>query len=444
MASWLLRNWEKLAFGLALLLAIFVYGYLAGARGWFPASYIRPLEITADELIDEVRKETRTRSEYLRPTSRTQGGLVASDPSRAFDGYTFITAYRDGRFGASLLDMQGNTVHKWDVAISQAYPNGPPPHLKQLPPDQDANVHGAELLPNGEVLLNLFSTGTVKLDRCSKIEWVLPLRTHHALEPLGDGTYIAPMSRTGKEPKGEFPRVGPSEAGAYADDGMVRFDSDGKVLREASIIDILRDSGWDEIFVMGSGSENQVRIDDPVHMNKIGVLDPAMADRFPLFKAGDLVVSMRRPSTVVVLDGETWQVKWGTSGQFHMQHDPSFTPEGTILIYDNNVTIDKKMAARSRIIEIDPTSQKVVWSYDGGKDAPFYAYRRGTVRLLPNGNVLVTDPEEGRIFEVARHNGDDIVWDWVNLSSEPGFAGLVIDAKRYPPDFVNFLNQPCG
>src|SRR5688572_6181899 len=59
-------------------------------------------------------------------------------------GYTFITAYRDGRFLAFLIDMRGTVQHEWEIAFSEAWPA--PQHLEVVPPDFDISLHGAALL----------------------------------------------------------------------------------------------------------------------------------------------------------------------------------------------------------------------------------------------------------------------------------------------------------
>ena len=61
---------------------------------------------------------------------------------------------------------------------------------------------------------------------------------------------------------------------------------------------------------------------------------------------------------------------------------------------------------------------------------------------LPNGNVLVSDPAAGRIFEIARSAGDRIVWEYINLV-EPGWAGTVLDVDRVDPARLEFLDKSC-
>ena len=51
-------------------------------------------------------------------------------------------------------------------------------------------------------------------------------------------------------------------------------------------------------------------------------LGPELADAFPQFAVGDLLVSMRSLNLIAVLDGSTHDVKWWQIGPWHRQHDP--------------------------------------------------------------------------------------------------------------------------
>jgi hypothetical protein len=431
----------------------FAYGYAVGKLEWWPYTYVRQAERTVEALPRKIRELRRHHSRYVHRTERAQGGVVAYEPELASLGYTFVTAWRNGRFGASLVDMEGRTVHTWDVAIGDIY-KAPPPFSETTPNGADVNIEGSLLYPNGDVVLNLYEVGTVRLDRCSHIVWTLPRPTNHSVEQTPDGTLLIPShGEPGKTVEPSHFRVGPGEEGSYKSEEILFVDpATGKVLREIPLLDDLQESGFDAAIVSGaaSGLEGRDRIDseDPLHLNDVEVLTPTLASRFPLFEPGDLMISMSRISYIMVLDGETTRVKWALSGQFHMQYDPDFVPNGHVLLFDNRVnghggvTRGQDRTRRSRVIEIDPVSQRITWSYDGGDANPFYADAHGRVDLLPNGNVMIVDSEEGRIFEVDRRHGDRVVWDYVNMV-EPGWVGMLIDARRYPAEALDFVGRRC-
>ncbi len=178
-----------------------------------------------------------------------------------------------------------------------------------------------------------------------------------------------------------------------------------------------------------------------MHLNDVEVLREEMAAAFPLFAAGDVLVSIRNLDMIAVLDRETLLVKWWMTGPFLRQHDPDFLPNGHILVFDNRKGGLQREFGYSRILEVDPTTRQVVWSYAGSERAPFYTDSRGKQQKLPNGNVLVTEAQAGRVFEVAREaQGGRIFWEWIN-GLGGGLAGYVTQADRVPDDRVGFPGQ---
>jgi hypothetical protein len=92
----------------------------------------------------------------------------------------------------------------------------------------------------------------------------------------------------------------------------------------------------------------------------------------------------------------------------------------------------------SRVLEIDPVTLEVVWSY---KAFHFYSMNISGAQRLPNGNTLITEGASGRIFEVTP--GNKIVWEFMNPPSE-GRGGLnsVYRAYRIPYSWIPQLPVP--
>jgi hypothetical protein len=97
----------------------------------------------------------------------------------------------------------------------------------------------------------------------------------------------------------------------------------------------------------------------------------------------------------------------------------------------------------SRVIEIDPITLEIVWELDGvklgGKSGffgkyKFYSSHISSAQRLPNGNTLVTEGAEGRLFEVTPEF--EIVWEYVNPD------GGIYRAYRVPYEWVSQLPKP--
>jgi hypothetical protein len=349
--------------------------------------------------------------------------------------------FHDGHIGAVLVDMEGRELHRWDVAVSRVWPGQTVFDGVRLA-DDDVDIHGTALLPNGDAILNLNEAGTVRVDRCSRVLWKVPGETHHSVDPLPDGDTLVPARHRRTGVSAARPRLAPGPNGFYWEDTVRRVRPDGSVAEEVPVLDMLYASGWQALLFAGPGPGATIRAEDPTHLNDAEVLREAMAPAFPMFRAGDVLLSLRNLDTLVVADGRTWRIKWAMTGPFLGQHDPDFLPDGHLLVFDNRGTGDRPAFGGSRVLEIDPATREVVWSYDGGGE-PFYTKERGSQQALPNGDVLVTAALEGRVFEVTRENPGRVVWEYVNLV-RPGLVGLVTGAERVDPARVTFLGQGCG
>ena len=161
-----------------------------------------------------------------------------------------------------------------------------------------------------------------------------------------------------------------------------------------------------------------------------------------MFAAGDLLISVRHLNTIFVADPLSWRIKWLMTGPFVGQHDPDFLPNGHILLYDNRLSGETPKLGNSRLVEIDPLTKSVVWTFEGEGETAFYAHSRGEQQMLPNGDILYVDPYRGRVLEIAPKAGNRLVWEWVNVI-QPGLVGLGSDVQRVARDAVDWLGQPC-
>lgn len=442
--AWLRRNLEIVLFLAGLGMMVFLAGMAVGRAGLFPWPIINSAIDAARDLQENWRHYLGIRSKYVAATARTVGGTTIHDPALAFAGYTFIAAYRQdrpNRFNTYLLDMDGKIVHEWDTYFGRIWPN--PTHIDARGWEGDVEVHGAYLYDNGDILVDLGGVGTAKLDRCGKVIWTSERYTHHHIDPLPDGGAITPSKFRRFEENPNQPYVGLGPSGFYDDDTVLILGPNGETVHEESVIDILYRSGWQSVLFSRPGSNRRFEEDDPIHLNDTEVLPPALAPAFPMFQAGDIMLSLRHTNTLLVVDPKTWTAKWVMTGPFLGQHDPDFLPNGHILVYDNRITGGAPRFGNTRLVEVDPATKSIVWTFEPQGDQAFYAKARGEQQVLPNGNILIVDPHNGRLLEVAPAAGNRTVWEWVNLV-EPGFAGLITDVQRIPPEAAGWLGQPCS
>jgi hypothetical protein len=177
---------------------------------------------------------------------------------------------------------------------------------------------------------------------------------------------------------------------------------------------------------------------DLIHTNSIRILTPEMAPRFPLFRPGQLLISMRSLDLIAVLDPHTHSVVWAALGPWHRQHDAEFLANGNLLIYDNLGS-----PSSTRVLEYNPNTQAIPWIYANENATPFTAMARGVKQRLANGNTLIADPYGARIFEVTVTK--ELVWECHVGSREATPAVRVClrtainDLKRLTPEQVPFV-----
>jgi hypothetical protein len=155
---------------------------------------------------------------------------------------------------------------------------------------------------------------------------------------------------------------------------------------------------------------------------------------------GNIVVSFRNISTVVLIERATGNIIWRLGPPpLAQQHDPRPLASGNILIFDNGTHRADNPATFSRVIEVDPRTNAIVWEYADQSIFEFFSPYISGAQRLPNGNTLICEGCHGRIFEVT--NGGEVVWEYVSphFFQEPGRAGLnnwVFRAFRYTADEI--------
>ncbi|MFO1039500.1 MAG: arylsulfotransferase family protein [Geminicoccaceae bacterium] len=439
MLGYLRNNYDRILFALGILILVFGAGMFVAVKRIFPYHYVNEAFDAAEDWRRLWRHYLGIRSKWLYETARTDGVSV-HDPARTWPGVTFVSGYRDGGWHAWLMDMDGKELHRWSLPSDEIWASL---DGKTEPvPEIDTSIHGAHLYDDGAILAVVGGRTIVKLDACSKLQWSSPILAHHSVDVQPNGDILVPgMVRETKRMPSR-PNLVPGREGYYDDQLIVRLAPDGRTLEQHSVLDLLYGSGWESLLYVGHGINFTMADVDPLHLNDIEVLQPEMAAAFPMFEAGDLMIDIRNLNTLAVVDGDDFKIKWAMTGPFYGQHDPDFLPNGHILMYDNRMSPALREHGSSRVIEIDPATKTVVWSFDGGEKDRFYSSIGGKVQQLPNGNVLAVAAVAGRVIEIARDDPAAIVWSYTNVPQE-GWAGAVYDAMRLPEVTGGWVGKTC-
>ena len=330
-------------------------------------------------------------------------------------GYRIVLGvfdFQESLHGAILLDPDGKTQNTWQITQNDLPWTHRPDHL--------IFPHGFEVTRDGSIIVS-YEAGTslTKYDYCGRKQWQVEGGFHHSIDLFDEETFWV-WGNTDSEQ-------------LFGLELMRLSVKDGSIVRRFSIFDII--DANPEIDILGI---RQIDTDsgatwarDPFHHNDIDPLPKELAKHYRNFSAGDLLVSMRSLNLIFVVDPRSLKVKWWRYGLTRRPHDPDWNARGTITIYNNNMH-----RGYSSIIEVDPQSMERRTLIDG-TDYDFYTWHRGKHEELPDGTMLITSPQQGRVFEVAPDG--TVTFDFHNSFSEEHGPLGVSEARFLSPGYFREL-----
>ena len=421
------------------LLVVFNGGYFAREFKLFPYKFYREASLGWKQLQTQqsaqlpwyYARSPKNPSEVVKNISQTQPGLSLVTEMAA-----------DDKILAKIIDLNGKTVHKWDIDWFEIWSN--PEHLPEsiVPKAQPGtNIHGAVVMKNGDLVFNFESKGLVRLDRDGEVVWRLPYITHHSVHQHDDGNDNLWVSGTRyqTEKVDRLPHLNPP----FHEETILKVSPEGKILREWFIADILRDNGYKGLLYMGSLNNENPSIQgdgrllgnsDILHLNDIEPFSEKLQPGF--FQPGDVMVSLRNINTVFVFNIESGKIKFMSTGQFVRHHDPDFIDGDTISVFDNNNAREAK--ARSQILLISAQDNTSQVYFQGSKANKFFTRVMGKHQWQPNGNLLITESLSGRGFEIDRQG--KLVWEYMNYVDD-GVVGVVGEVQRLPPEYTQLFTK---
>jgi hypothetical protein len=360
----------------------------------------------------------------------TAAGVTVHIPDKAWRGYNLHCLRTEGQ--AVLMDMDGNEVHRWtqEAAIERGWPYG-------------------VILGNGDFITYREDFGLIRLDWNSNILWRVAMGVHHEIWPLPDGSFYALVRRTRKH-RGLTIRI--SDITLFSGEGQVleawsAYDNLEHIKRALdtrsffdTVLDSLEASGTriadldtlpPAVHRAKTGGRTMY---DYFHMNTVSVLpDTRLGREDPRFRAGNLLTCFRNVNQIAVLDRDSMEIVWAWGeGRLEWPHHPTMLDNGNILIFDNGV-----VRQFSRVIELNPVTERVEWEYVGDPPETFYSRTRGSAQRLPNGNTLICEGDRGRCLEVTREG--EVVWEWLNPMTQDGHRVQVYRMMRYPHEMIERL-----
>lgn len=260
----------------------------------------------------------------------------------------------------------------------------------------------------------------VRTDACDRTVWTRPGH-HHSIErnERGDIWTPAVLRTQGRED------VGPT----YRNDGVTLTTPDGESLYERGLSQIFLENGLGPLLL------GRPHHDDPFHLNDV---QPVARDG-PYWKRGDLFLSLRHLSMVMLFRPSTGKVIWWKIGPWLGQHDVHVLDDHRIAIFDNRTAYGEEGASvigTSRELVYDFSDRSVTSPWEAGFrrwDIAVASNGRGTP--FPNGDLFVEDTERGQALRMSA-NGN-LRWRYVNADDQKRrywmFWSRYLDPVRYGP-----------
>jgi len=377
-------------------------------------------------------------------TRSDETGVTAHREDLAYEGYTLVVSAH--RQGANLIDMNGEVVHQWEKTFRDIWDN--PDHVDNPRAEGWIYWRRAHVMSDGDIVASVsgemdtpFGYGLFRLDRDSNVVWKYGENVHHHFDVQADGSVVALIHGL-RDPIYQPVDGLPQMDEVTLTDSVVKLDSAGNEVKRVSLIDAILQSPFREMFtsypkfIIGGKQDRW----DPLHTNYAKVVGEEFARHHAFAEPDHVMVSLRNLDAVALLDMETERIVWATRGFWRRQHNPEPLSNGHILVFDNGG--HGGPGGQSRILEYDPATHEIVWSYAGTDSRPFASDKRGTLQALPDGNVLVTESHQGRIFEVTRDG--EIAWNYLNpaqrIDNGAIFTATLVSGQRYAPETLTFLD----
>jgi len=354
------------------------------------------------------------------PDHKGPGGVKVYNPEKSYHGYTLFC--RSGGDHFYLVDMEGNVVHSWQIKHS--------------------SIHFGQLTEEGHLIYSTAdrtieeNRGVYELDWQGNKIWYYPCPVDHDHRLLDNGNILILCreeiidSKVRKE-------IWPDYRACFSP-YIIEVTKNKEIVWEWHGKDHIEE--LTELVGLKFPHDDGERSRDWAHCNTASPIPKNKNGEKDLrFREGNIIISYRELNVIGVIDKESKKIvwAWGT-GEILGQHNPIMLKNGHILLFDNGCHSSEEQRGYSRVIELDPLSEKIVWEYKDNPPEKFYSPYVSGQQELPNGNILICSGGQGRIIEITREK--EIVWEYINPFYGPnGHNGLYRHSGRYSPEIIEPL-----
>lgn len=411
-----------LVLALLLIEAVLAVGFAAlvlrAERQTTPRSTLSSAALTIAEVPMTARDILRGQERLLAPDQaifegKPGGWSFPSGRATGPQGYLLVSRIDGdaGRDVTELVSMPDMTVrYRWtanhEAMLGMVRHRSPYDDTRDRSADLFRGIH-PWLLADGDLIVKDHNSPLFRIDPCGRPQWVNDSRTfHHSTEADAEGNLWIPTTAE----RHSLPHVRHS----FREDELTKVSPDGRILASHSVVQALLRNGYASWLFA-----NETYLDDPLHLNDI---EPVLADG-PYWKKGDLFVSLRNVSAIMLYRPSTGEVVWIKRGPWLSQHDVDVLDDHRISIYDNHA---QDFGTPGHSPHVEGTSRILVYDFATGRvSAPWNramaaehvrTETAGLFTALPDGSALIEDSTDARLLNI-RPDGR-VAAEFVNRSAE--------------------------
>ncbi len=423
---WLASNLPLIAFCLSLLSLAFGYGVVTMKYRIFPHNLLSQAQLGLEALTKLDRTdEPPTFIRYLEPGDETRRIVHLASARATYDDVLLMTGgfyhRRDlcPRVGciAWIMTRDGEVLHSWSVDPATLFDEADFADFSGFPGSQNIFVQGADLDSQGNLVVTFqgrnvfpYQVGLAKFAPDGKLLWKRMDHSHHWPTAGPDGRIYTPIARTrpGSGNIEGMPRPRECTQGLLYDEGVQVLAPDGSTSATLWMEAALRRS---DRRALGYAVRDDC---DPFHVNGIDLVNEAAAAQLQALgiteaRAGDLFVSLRSASAVVVMDSATGLIRHVIYGPMVDQHSPATLPDGDLLVFDNiGGSDDGRKISRILKIGLSPVRFEQLFPGPDGVEGMF-SLEQGAVNVSADGSrALIAETLGGRVLEVDLETGETL------------------------------------
>ena len=282
-----------------------------------------------------------------------------------------------------LIDInQKKIIHSWEFDLNK-YKNYRNKKIKTF------QMKHPFLFNNGDLLFKDQNGPLILINRCSEIKWAKIGSYHHSIE-IDHNQHIWTGSAI--------------DIDGFFHNSIIKISKEGVIKFEKAINEIFAENNLSHLIVTAKETGN------PIHLNDI---QPVLTDG-SFWKKGDLFLSLRNLSMIMLYRPSTNKVLWYQQGPWIYQHDVDIMSENDISIFNNNLNLEKN--------EVKNNNETLIYNFLNNKTSNPYkkAYEinkiatpeAGLSVILKNGDIFVEETLNGRLLRMDK-NGK-IIWQYIN------------------------------